>query len=94
MGKPSKAPLGWAFQIRSGVLRDALAAGDELVSEVMHRTAEVLGQACLTVRHLIDPQLVLRPLVSPVVERPIYIVLKRGRSLSPASRAMCRAFCS
>ncbi len=45
--------------IRSGVLRDALKAGDELVTEVMRRAAEVLGYACLTVRHLIDPQVIV-----------------------------------
>lgn len=45
--------------IRSGVLRDALAAGDELVREVLGRAAEILGYACLSVRHLIDPQVIV-----------------------------------
>lgn len=45
--------------IRSGALRDALAAGDELVTEVMRHASEVLGHACLTVRHLIDPQIIV-----------------------------------
>ena len=45
--------------IRSGVLRDALAAEDELVTEVVRRASEVLGHACLTVRHLLDPQVIV-----------------------------------
>ena len=45
--------------IRSGVLRDALAQGDRLVTEVLRRAAEVLGHACLTVRHLVDPEVIV-----------------------------------
>ena len=45
--------------IRSGALRKALEAGDELVTEVMRRASEVLGYACLTVRHLIDPEVIV-----------------------------------
>ncbi len=45
--------------IRSRVLRKALAAGDELVTQVMRHAAEVLGHACLTVRHLIDPEVIV-----------------------------------
>ena len=41
--------------IRSNTLRQALELGDPLVTEVLGRAAEVLGYACLTVRHLIDP---------------------------------------
>jgi glucokinase len=66
--------------IRSGVLRDALAAGDELVIEVMHRASEVLGYACVNVRHLIDPQVIVlgggvveacSDFILPIVERII-----------------------
>ncbi|MHC4399775.1 MAG: ROK family protein [Planctomycetota bacterium] len=45
--------------IRSGALRDALEAEDELVTDVIRRAAEVLGHACLTVRHLIDPEVIV-----------------------------------
>ena len=45
--------------IRSGILRRALAAEDEVVTEIMHRAAEVIGHACLTVRHLIDPEVIV-----------------------------------
>ncbi len=45
--------------IRSGVLRRALAMKDELVTQVMHRASEVIGHACLTVRHLIDPEVIV-----------------------------------
>ena len=41
--------------IRSGIIRNALEASDELVSEVVRRASEVLGYACLNVRHRIDP---------------------------------------
>ena len=45
--------------IRSGMLRRALALGDELVTEIMRRASQVLGHACLTVRHLIDPEVIV-----------------------------------
>ncbi len=45
--------------IRSGVLRKALAMGDELVTEIVGRASEILGYACLTVRHLIDPEVIV-----------------------------------
>jgi len=45
--------------IRSSALRKALEAGDELVTEVMRRASEVLGHACMTVRHLIDPEVIV-----------------------------------
>jgi len=45
--------------IRSRYLRQALEAGDELTREVVRRAAEVLGHACLTVRHLLDPELIV-----------------------------------
>ena len=45
--------------IRSSALRKALDAGDELVTEVMRRASEILGHACLTVRHLLDPEVIV-----------------------------------
>ncbi len=41
--------------IRSGMIRKALEVEDELVTGIMHRAAEVVGYACVNVRHLIDP---------------------------------------
>lgn len=45
--------------IRSGALARALAAGDAVVTEIIRRAAEVLGHACLTVRHLLDPEVIV-----------------------------------
>ena len=45
--------------IRSGALKRALARDDELVGEVLRRAAEVLGHACLTVRHVLDPEVLV-----------------------------------
>jgi len=46
-------------QIRSGMLRKALEAEDELVTGIMRRASEVIGAACLTVRHLLDPEVIV-----------------------------------
>ena len=45
--------------IRSSVLQRGLEAKDELVTEVMRRASVVLGNACLTVRHLFDPEVIV-----------------------------------
>lgn len=45
--------------IRSSVLREALARGDELVGEVLRHASAVLGHACLTVSHLLDPEVII-----------------------------------
>jgi glucokinase len=45
--------------IRSGSLKKALAKDDALVKEVLDRAAVVLGHACLTVRHLLDPEVIV-----------------------------------
>ncbi|GAB6185814.1 ROK family protein [Thermopirellula anaerolimosa] len=42
--------------VRSRALRAALSAGDSLVTRVLERAADILGAACLSVRHLLDPQ--------------------------------------
>jgi glucokinase len=79
--------------IRSGLLRRALAEKDELVTEIMRRASEVIGHACLTVRHLIDPELIvlgggmveacadfIMPIVGSVVDSDQLLgVLKGGR---------------
>jgi len=45
--------------IRSKALRRALNAKDRLVCDVMRRAAEFLGYACLTVRHVVDPDVIV-----------------------------------
>jgi glucokinase len=45
--------------IRSGMIRKALDGEDELVTEILHRAAEVLGHACVNIRHLIDPEAIV-----------------------------------
>ncbi len=45
--------------IRSGAIRKALKAEDALVAGILHRAAETLGYACLTVRHLVDPEVIV-----------------------------------
>jgi len=45
--------------IRSGTLRKALAKEDKVVTGVMRRAAEVMGHACLSIRHLIDPEVIV-----------------------------------
>ena len=42
--------------VRSRALRAALNAGDPLVTRVLERAGNVLGAACISVRHLLDPQ--------------------------------------
>lgn len=60
------------------------------ISSAIWMTISGLGASiwpAALVQHLIGEGLVQRPLLSPVVERPIYVVRKRGKSLSPASQA-------
>jgi len=45
--------------IRSGMLRKALAKEDRLTTKVMRSAAELLGYACLTVRHVLDPEVIV-----------------------------------
>jgi len=61
-GRPSALPEileGDLSVIKSGALRQALDAGDELVGEVLRRASVVIGHACLTVRHLLDPGVIV-----------------------------------
>lgn len=73
LGKP-KEP------IRSGAIRKALAKGDPVVTEVVTRAAEVMGLACISIRHLVDPDVLLfgggvieacGGFILPIVERVI-----------------------
>ena len=41
------------------MIRKALEVEDELVTEVVRRAAEVLGYACVNVRHLLDPEAIV-----------------------------------
>ncbi|MCX7598134.1 MAG: ROK family protein [Armatimonadetes bacterium] len=45
--------------IRSGPLGKALKAGDEVAVEVMTRVAHYLAQGLLTIKHLIDPEVIV-----------------------------------
>ncbi len=45
--------------IRSGMIRKALEREDPLVTGVMRQAAEVLGHACVNVRHLLDPEVIV-----------------------------------
>jgi glucokinase len=44
---------------RSGAIRKALAKGDPVVTEVLTRASEVIGWACISIRHLVDPDVIL-----------------------------------
>jgi glucokinase len=57
--KLTKISGGELTVIRSGAIRKALKAQDPLVTGILHRAAETLGYACLTVRHLIDPEVIV-----------------------------------
>jgi len=45
--------------IKSSVLKRALKQDDELVAGVMRKASEMIGYACLTVRHLLDPDVIV-----------------------------------
>ena len=45
--------------IKSRLLRDALRRKDPLVTRVMKRASEILGLACVSVRHAFDPELIV-----------------------------------
>ena len=48
-----------AAPIKSKALRRALKAEDPVVTEVLRHAAEILGYACLSVRHLLDPDVIV-----------------------------------
>lgn len=45
--------------IRSGALRQAVEKKDRLVVNVLRQASEVLGQACVSVFHMLDPQVIV-----------------------------------
>ncbi len=45
--------------IKSGALRKALEQNDKLVTQVMRNASEILAQACLSIRHVLDPEVIV-----------------------------------
>jgi len=45
--------------IRSSLIHKAIKAGDELVCQVVRQAAEILGHACVNIRHLFDPEVII-----------------------------------
>ena len=45
--------------IKSGSLAKALKAKDRVVTAIMQYVAQMIGHACLTVRHLLDPEVIV-----------------------------------
>ena len=75
--------------IRSGMIRKALDVEDEMVTGIMRRAAEVLGYACINVRHLLDPEAIVfgggvieacSDFIMPIVENIV------GRDPLPGAR--------
>jgi glucokinase len=51
---------GWPeSRIRSKMLKRALKAGDPLVTEIIERACRVIGLACLSLRHVLDSDLII-----------------------------------
>ncbi|MBS3822056.1 MAG: ROK family protein [Planctomycetes bacterium] len=46
-------------RIRSGVLNDALEADDTVVTGILRRAAEAIGLACISLRHLLTPDVIV-----------------------------------
>jgi len=55
----SKLTGGDLAVIKSNVLSRALKQDDDVVTGILRRASEMLGFACLTVRHLLDPELIV-----------------------------------
>jgi len=45
--------------IKSSMLRRALEKKDKLVTAILRKAAETLGYACITIRHVLDPDLIV-----------------------------------
>ena len=76
--------IGKGDRIRSGALKRALKAGDKLTTEVMTRAAEVYALACLSVRHLLDPDVIV--LGGGVIEACAFFlmpIIERGMAGDP-----------
>jgi glucokinase len=46
-------------RIKSSALREALDAEDPVVSAVMEKASSAIGYACLSIRHLLDPEVIV-----------------------------------
>lgn len=46
-------------QIRSSILRRGLEEGDVLITRVLREVSEVLGHACINLRHVLDPEVIV-----------------------------------
>ncbi|MGL4594057.1 MAG: ROK family protein [Thermoguttaceae bacterium] len=45
--------------IKSGAIAKALKANDKVVTAIMQYSAQIIGYACLTVRHMLDPEVII-----------------------------------
>jgi glucokinase len=45
--------------IKSKILKKALSKGDPLVTKIMKKASEALGTACISLRHLLNPELII-----------------------------------
>ena len=83
--------------IRSKMLKKALAQRDALVREVMEKASMQLGYACVTVRHLLDPEVII--LGGGVIEAcgdfmlPIVKKVLEERTM-PGTRGRAKVVCS
>jgi glucokinase len=85
-------------RIRSKALKKSLKRGDALVTEVMERAAEIIGLACISVQHMLQPEAIvlgggvieacgahLIPIITRVFEAdPLSIPGARGRVVESA----------
>ncbi|GHT44309.1 glucokinase [Planctomycetales bacterium] len=84
--------------IKSGTLLKALKAEDKLVTAVIRYASTVIGYACLTVRHLIDPEVIvlgggvieachnfMLPIINEVVENDQLAVAPSNRRIEVAA---------
>lgn len=84
--------------IKSGSLRKALEADDPVVTRIMEKACNVLGHGCLTVRHLIDPEIIvfgggvveacgqfMLPLIQKVIDSDKLAGASEGKGLAIAT---------
>lgn len=45
--------------IKSGVLAEALQKNDKVVTEIMNQVCSVLGKACISIRHILNPDMIV-----------------------------------
>lgn len=84
--------------IKSSMLKRALDKNDTLVTEIVRKAAEYLGLACIDVRHLLDPDVIVLgggvieacgDYILPIVEKVVATdVLKGARSGGRIVRSM------